>query len=98
MMNTFSECSNSNRNTSSVDTSIHSDDDQDDLEDAIMELQQEWDDATNNTNLDEVRTIPAAATASPTTQEEAMICDVQRLLARLIGKASQLLGMLLNTK
>ena len=61
-----------------------------------MELQQEWDDATNDTNLDEVRTIPASATASPTIQEETMICDVQRLLARLIGKASQLVGLLVN--
>lgn len=74
MTNTFSECSSSNSSSSSVDNSIHPDDDQDDL--------------------DEVRTIPAAATASPTTQEETMICDIQRLLARLIGKASQLLGML----
>ena len=96
MTNTFSECSNSS--SSSVDNSIHSDDDQDDLEDATMELQQERDDAADDTNLDEVRTVPAAATASPTTQEETMICDVQRLLARLIGKASQLLGMLVNTK
>ena len=49
-----------------------------------MELQQESDDATNDTNLDEVRTIPAASTASPTAQEEAMICDVQRLLTRMM--------------
>lgn len=44
-----------------------------------MELQQESDDVTNDTNLDEVRTIPAAMTTSPTAQEEAMICDVERL-------------------
>lgn len=48
----------------------------DDLEDAIMELQQEWNDATDDTNLEEVRTISAATTAFPTTQEETMICDV----------------------
>ena len=41
MMNTFSECRSNS--SSSVDTSIHSDDDQDDLEDAILKLQQEWD-------------------------------------------------------
>ena len=97
-MNSFSECNSSNSSSSSIDTSNHLDDNQDDLEDAIMELQQEWDDATDDTNLDEVRTIPAAGTASPTTQEETMMCDVQRLLSRLIGKASQLLGMLVNTK
>ena len=43
----------------------------------------------------EVRSIPAASTASPTPQEEAMICDIQRLLSRLVGKAPQLIGMLL---
>ena len=100
MMKSFGECSVSSSNSGSsstlVDTGICSDDHQDDLEDAIIELQQEWDDATNDTNLDEVRTILAAAAASPTTQEEAMICDIQRLLARLIGKASQLLGKLVH--
>ena len=71
MMNTFSECSSNSSN--SVDTSFHLDDDQDYLEDAIKELQQEWDDATDDTNLDEVRIIPAAARASPTAQEETTI-------------------------
>ena len=75
-MNSFSECSSNNSSSSSVDTINHLDDNQDDLEHAIMELQQEWNDATDDTNLDEVRTIPAAATASPITQEETMMCDV----------------------
>ena len=95
MMDTFNSSSNS---STSVDTSICSDDHHDDLEDAVMELQQEWDDATNDTNLEGVRTIPPAATASPTAQEEAIICDVQRILGRLVGKASQLLGKLVTMK
>ena len=58
-----------------------------------MESQQEWHDATDDTNFEEVRTVPVATT---TTSEEAIICDVQRILGRLVGKASQLLGMLLK--
>ena len=60
----------------------------------MTELEQERDDTTNDDNLEEIRTIPAATTPSPTAQEEAMICDVQRILGRLVGKAAQLLGML----
>ena len=32
----------------------------------------------------------ATTTTTPTPQEEAIICDVQRILGRLVGKASQL--------
>ena len=70
-------------------------DQQDDLEDAAMELHQEWNDATDDTNFEAVKTVPAATTTTPTAQEEPIICDVQRILGRLVGKASQLLGMLL---
>ena len=68
-------------------------DQQDDLEDAAMELQQEWNDATDDTNFEAVKTVPAATTTTPTAQEEAIICDVQRILGKLVGKASQLLGI-----
>ena len=93
-MDTSSECYNSSN--SSADTSVNSENQEDDLEDAAMEPQQEWDDATDDTNFEGVRTVPVATTTIPTAQEEAIICDVQRILGRLVGKASQLLGMLLK--
>ena len=58
-----------------------------------MEIQQEWNDATDDTNLEAVKSVPAATTTTPGDQEEAIICDVQRILGRLVGKASQLLGI-----
>ena len=42
-----------------------------------MELQQEWNNATDDTNFEVVKTVPAATTTTPTAQEEAIICDVQ---------------------
>ena len=71
-------------------------DQQDDLEDVVMEMQQEWNDATDDTNLEAVKNVPAATTTTSSDQEEAIVCDVQRILGRLVGKASQLLGMLLQ--
>ena len=49
--------------------------------DLAMKIHKEWEDATFN--LEEVKTIPVAA-ASPTAQEEAMICDLQRILGSYI--------------
>jgi len=83
-----------NSSNTFTDASATSDCQQDDLEGAIAELQQEWEDATDDTNLQEVRSIPAASTASPTPQEEAIICDIQRVLSRIVGKAPQLIGKL----
>ena len=90
IMDTSSECYNSSN--SSADTSINSEDQEDDLDNAAMESQQEWDDATDNA---EVRTVPVATTTTPA-KEEAIICDVQRILGRLVEKALQLLGVLLK--
>ena len=42
-----------------------------------MKLQQEWNDATDDTNFEVVKIVPAAATTNPTAQEEAIICNVQ---------------------
>ena len=86
-------------NEEDISCSISTDismDQQDDLEDVVMEMQQEWNDATDDTNLETVKNVPAATTTTPSDQEEAIICDVQRILGRLVGKASQLLGMLLQ--
>ena len=89
------DTSNEDDNSSGISTDI-SMDQQDDLEDVAMEIQQEWNDATDDTNLEAVKSVPAATTTIPSDQEEAIICDVQRILGRLVGKASQLLGMLLH--
>ena len=43
-----------------------------------------------------MKSVPAATTTTPSDQEEAIICDVQRILGRLVGKALQLLGMQLH--
>ena len=83
-----------NSSNTSTDASATSDRQQDDLEGAVAELQQEWQDATNDTNLQEVRSIPVASIASPTPQEEAIICDIQRVLSRIVGKAPQLISKL----
>ena len=86
-------------NEEDISCSISTDismDQQDDLEDVVMEMQQEWNDATDDTNLEAVKNVPAATTTTPSVQEEAIICDVQRILGRLVGKASQLLGMLIQ--
>ena len=91
-----SDIMDTSSSNSSADTCINSEDQEDDLEDAAMESQQEWDDATDDTNFEEVRTVPVATTTTPSAQEEAIICDVQRILGRLVRKASQLLGMLLK--
>ena len=60
-----------------------------------MELQQEWNDATDDTNFEVVKIVPAATTTNTTAQEEAIICNVQ--VDYVVGKASQLLSMLLKT-
>ena len=56
-----------------VDNSTTSNTQHDDPEEAIIELQEEWQDATNDTNL---QAIPTASTASPSPQKGAIICDI----------------------
>ena len=50
---------------------------------------QAWVDATNDEGLEEVRSTPTINNDV----DQQMICDIQRAVGRLIGKASQLIGM-----
>lgn len=58
------------------------------LNDVITTQVQAWADTTDNEGLDDTRSI------STTTAEvdEQMICDIQRSISRLVGKAPQLIG------
>ena len=47
-----------------------------------------WQDALSEDNLEDVRSIPPSSQAI----DKQMMCDIQRLLGRLIAKAEQLLG------
>ena len=49
-----------------------------------------WEDALNEENLDDVRLIPPSSLPIDTE----IMCDIQRLVGRLIAKAEQLLGMI----
>ena len=53
----------------------------------INEQEQAWLDATNNEALDEVRNI------ATTEVDQIMLCDIQRVVSRLAGKAPQLIGI-----
>lgn len=53
---------------------------------------QAWVDATNDEGLEEVRSTPTINNDV----DQQMICDIQRAVGRLIGKASQLIGMKYN--
>ena len=48
-----------------------------------------WVDATDDEGLEEVRSTPIINNDV----DQQMICDIQRAVSRLIGKASQLIGM-----
>ena len=50
---------------------------------------QAWVDATNDEGLEEVRSTPTINNDV----DQQMICDIQCAVGRLIGKASQLIGM-----
>ena len=56
----------------------------------------EWNDATDDTNFKVVKTVSTAIIKLPLPKRK-IICDVRGILGRLVGKASQLLGMLLKT-
>ena len=55
----------------------------------FTEQQGAWDDATNDEGLEEIRGVP---TIPPHNIDMAMLCDIQRIVSRLVGKASQLIG------
>ena len=60
-----------------------------DLCELTIEHEEHWVDATNDECLEEVRDIPAA---KESVIDPAMICDIQRALSRLVGKAPELIG------
>jgi len=64
------------------------------LDSIISQLQEDWYDCTNNENLDDVRCISEKPLTS---LDEAMICDIQRVVARLAEKAPQLIGKNLHS-
>ena len=57
------------------------------LNDAVSIQVEAWVDATDNEGLDETRSIP-----NTTEVDQHMICDIQRAISRLVGKAPQLIG------
>ena len=62
----------------------------DNITEIISDLQEAWHDATDDSNLEEVRDIPAAP--PHTHLNNSMICDIQRIASRLVAKAPQLIG------
>ena len=60
-----------------------------DLNNMLTNQVQAWVDATDNEGLEEVRSTPTINNDV----DQQMICDIQRAIGRLIGKASQLIGM-----
>ena len=57
------------------------------LNDVISEQVQAWVDSMDN--LEDIRSTPATYT----NVDQQMVCDIQRNISRLIGKAPQLIGM-----
>lgn len=60
-----------------------------DLDDMLTKQVQAWVDATDDEGLEEVRSTPTINNDV----DQQIICDIQRAVGRLIGKASQLIGM-----
>ena len=75
----------SDNSNSSADISSSSSD----LMYIFTEQQGAWADATSNEGLEEVRVVP---TIPPHNIDMAMLCDIQRVVSRLVEKASQLIG------
>ena len=50
---------------------------------------QAWVDATDNEGLEDIRSTPTINSDV----DQQMICDIQRAVSRLVGKAPQLIGM-----
>ena len=65
---------------SSVDATV--------LNTVIQELEQAWQDALDDTNLDAV----CSSTGTGCTIDQRLMCDIQQAVARLIAKAEHLLG------
>ena len=86
MMDTSSEGYNSSN--ALADTSI---DQQDDLEDAAMELQQEWNDATDDTSSENCPCCYYYNSHCP--RGSYNLRCTENIRGRLVGKASQLLGI-----
>ena len=63
-----------------------------DLSDAIANQVQAWVDATDNEGLEDIRSTPTINSDV----DQQMICDIQRAVSRLVGKAPQLIGMTNN--
>ena len=59
--------------------------------DMLTEQEEAWADATSSEGLENVRDIP---TVPPQNIDMAMICDIQQIVSRLVGKASQLIGII----
>ena len=55
----------------------------------FTEQQGAWDDATDDEGLEEIRGVP---NIPPHNIDMAMLCDIQRIVSGLVGKASQLIG------
>ena len=55
-----------------------------------MEQQNAWIDATTSEGLEDVRDIPSVPLQHI---DQAMMCDIQRIVCKLVGKAPQLLGI-----
>ena len=60
-----------------------------DLNNMLTNQVQAWVDATDDKGLEEVRSTPTINN----NVDQQMICDFQHAVGRLIGKASQLIGM-----
>lgn len=70
--------------------------DLDDVDEAMFEQAEFWNDATKEDNLDQVRDIPDSP---PADLDEGMIYDIQQTVGRLAEKAPQLIGKsLYNTE
>ena len=59
------------------------------IEEIIREQESAWEDATSDEGLEDVRDIPSASLENV---DQAMLCDIQCILSRLVAKAPQLIG------
>ena len=59
------------------------------IEEIIREQESVWEDAASDEGLDDVRDIPSASLENV---DLAMLCDIQRILSRLVAKAPQVIG------
>ena len=62
----------------------------DGIEEVVVEQQNAWIDATTSEGLEDVRDIPSVSLQHI---DQAMMCDIQRIVCKLVGKAPQLLGI-----